>query len=71
MSTLMSASSQTPHSILCVVGARLNFGMPEEIKRILTDQIPVLPFSSERNCGRVPEIRDGQASTRIAAEIRS
>ena len=37
MSILMSASSQTHHSILCVVGARLSF-VPEEINQILTTQ---------------------------------
>jgi hypothetical protein len=71
MSILMPASSPTHHSILCVVGARLNLAMPEEIKWILTDQFTDLLFSTERSYGRVPEIRDEQASTRIAAKIRS
>jgi len=44
--------------------------MPEEINRILTDQISDLLFITEHNGGIVPEIRDGQVSTHVAAKIR-
>ena len=73
MSIFMSASSQTPHSIPCVAGARPNFAAPKEINRILTGRISDRPFTTGRSggkAGKVPEIRDGQGLTHIAAKIR-
>jgi hypothetical protein len=69
MSILMPAASQTHHSILCVVRARLSFAQ-KEINRILTDRIYDLLFAPGHSGGKVPAIWDRQASTRIAAEIR-
>jgi len=70
MSILMSASSQTQHSILCVAGAGLSFAMPKEFNRILTGRIYDLLFATGHSGGKISEIRDRQVSTRIAAEIR-
>ncbi|MEO8417233.1 MAG: hypothetical protein ABI475_00710 [Methylophilaceae bacterium] len=69
MPILISASAQTPHRMLCVVGARPNFAMPEEINRILTNQITDPLSTCERSggmTGKVPEIRHVQASTHTA-----
>ncbi len=70
MPILMSASAQTLHRMMCLVGVRPNFVMPEEINRILTDQITDPLSTCERSgdmAGEVPGIRHEQIATRTAA----
>ena len=58
MSILMSTTSQTPHSIQCVVEVRPDFGVPITLQR------------SGGMTGKVPVIRDGKILIRTAAKIR-